>query len=1346
MKNVLPVSDIMRWIVTMMLMIDSATSSGQSYKLYSSDSDLSSSLITRLYQDRHNIIWIATENGLNRFDGSKVTQYYHNPADSTSLCNDYVYAICEDKDGNLIIGTHKGVQVYDYASDSFGKVSVYDDGTPFETNIRGLLPLDNGEILVSGDYLCSLRIENGRPIARRLNFISGVATDKLLLDTRDNIWISSERNGLYRKSSDGRIARYFDDDASTLIDMILDLDGNLYAAVIDKGMFRYDSANDVFVKVLDDPRLPINNLKAVGKNEIYIATDGKGLKSFNCVTRKTEDILYNMQSFDFSTAKIHSILQDNAWNIWLAIYQRGIVMIPKETGPFRYIGSKSIEKDIIGHNCITSFSRIPSGDMLIGTDNDGLYSITDDGRKGVHFKPSGMKNSVPAIVLKIYVDSRSKIWIGSFIDGLCVFDYNTGYCNYMEGLVDDNGNTVIGVSDIVEDGYGRLWIATIGGGIYYYDLNTSILHKYQTEVGPAINSWTNALALDNDGNLYIGTYNGIYSINTTDQSLTQGKYLPKYLVYDIMSDDGGLLWIGTSEGLLCWDITEDTVVKYTTADRLPSNTIYAIKRDENGNIWIGTNNGLSRFNPRVGSFANYSVDDGLQGREFSKKASYKDSNGMLWFGGINGITYFNPQIIKDISYNWKIRLTGFYIQGDRPVNTKTMSGGDRIVYSPIFDATDFYLSHDDNSFSLEMAPVEYNAPNQLAFQYSVNDGEWTMVSRGINRIYFNNLSPGNYRIRVRAVDGDRASDDNIYNVHIASPWWRSKSAYLAYFIMILVIAFVILWQRNIIINKRKEIREREIHEEINDAKLTFMTNIMHEIRTPMTLIAGPLGTIMTDDKDPGRQRMYHTMHRNIERILSLVNQLIDLRRLDKCKLSLKFAQIDIVAFINNIIQLYEYQNLNRNISLEFDHESSDRLDVWISPMYFDKIIGNLLSNAFKYTPTGGNISIRLKVHYNSNLDEPLNNHVEIVVDDNGIGIDPADLENIFNRFYQGKNSYNISKPGTGIGLDLARSLVKLHFGTIHAENNQYGGARFVVRLPLGNSHLSKEDLCEDEVALNSGISKSVESVESLSLDETKQRSSSKNKVLVVEDDDEIRQYIINALSPYYHMLEADNGKEGISIAFKHKPNLIISDIMMPEMDGMSMCQSIKRNINLNHIPVILLTAKVEESDNMKGLEAGADAYITKPFTVKFLKRNVDSLLAKYEQLRNTFGDRQIQDGKLDEISVKSHDEKLMDRIMSVINSNLDNQNLTADFIADKVGLSRTHLYRKLKELTNQSTRDFIRNVRLRQAANLMSQKHYTVNEVARLTGFSDANNFSTAFKKLYGVSPTEYMTENSSVK
>lgn len=1334
----------------------------QTGQLFSADKEISNSLIYNIYQDTKGVVWISTEDGLNRYDGVKFTTYKHDKNDSLSLKHNFVRLFFEDSKGRFLVGFYNGLQIYDYAANTFQNVPMLlNNGEPFKAHVVSILERKNGEIImgtsIQGIY--QLTFDNGNTVAKQVNrFVPSNFIISMYEDKEESIWVSTEDKGLFRLTKDNKLKNFFKYDdiiLNNISSICEDGEGNLLVGSLTKGLFRHDKTTDRFIPVEypENPNLAIKTLYVNSPDEIYIGTDGNGVKIYHVNEKNITNADFSLTGFDFEKSKVHTILRDEAGNLWLGIYQKGVLLIPAQTNNFDYIGYKLINNNTIGSNCIMSLLEDHNGVLWVGTDNDGLYAVSLDGKQYAHFTHTN-EYSVPNTIMSLYEDSNNNIWIGSYLNGLAKLDRNTGRCEYISDLVDEYGNYVQRVYSMVEDVNKQLWIGTMGAGLFSMDLQTGEITNQNkaTITGKdnpddiLFNYWITCLLYDDKGEkLYIGTYDGLACLDLKNGSYLStfdtGQKLTGTVVYSLLKDKDGNIWAGTYEGLACIGKDDHEATIYTINDGLPSNVICAVKEGNDGNIWISTHYGISQFDRINKSFINYYANDGLQGNEFSKGAAFVDKKKHLIFGGINGITYFYPEEICFQEKKLNIRITDFYIH-NLPVKKGMKSGSHDIIQTSVMDADQFYLSHKDNSFSIEFSVMEFNNPERITYMYRIDDEAWITLHPGTNRISFSNLSPGKYNFKVKAKDYNSYSDEKHITVHISPPWYATIWARLIYFLIASAVIYLLIIYIKQRYRSRQEMLEHQHAEEINEAKLQFFINIAHEIRTPMSLIISPLKKLITSDQNDERNKSYRTIYRNADRILNLINQLMDIRKIDKGIMLMKFQEIEAVHFIKDLYSYFEYQAKTKNIAFGF-HAESEEVKVWVDPKNFDKVILNILSNAFKYTPDNGKIDIFIKVREEQGVDSRTKKYLEVVVADNGIGIKEEERERIFERFYQIRNSYNNSNISTGIGLHLTRSLVYLHHGKIRADKNEDKGSRIIVQIPLGKEHLKTEEL-EDNPELMQKTDYTVKEADKLPTADAviKPKSKTKYRIMVIEDDEEIRSYVQHELSDHYHVSGFTNGKEALAAILKRAPDLVISDVMMPEMDGITLCRKIKQNININYIPVILLTAKSKEEDNLEGLSMGADAYIAKPFNMEILKETVNNIIHNREILRNTYKGNQQQEDKVRKIQLKSADEKLMEKVMKVINDHISNPDLSVEMITDIVGISRVHLHRKLKELTNQTTRDFIRNIRLKQAADLLRDKNLTISEVAEATGFTNLGHFSSAFKDLYGVPPRVYMEEH----
>lgn len=1346
----------------------------QTGKFYSTDKELSNSLINAVYQDRKGFIWIATENGLNKFDGTRFSIYRHNATDSTSLKNNYVRTLFEDSRGNFWIGCINGLQRYDRATDNFHELFISRKDGRKNPHITSIIERRNGDLWIatSGQGAISLK-KNSNPASFHIETeltdrIGSNYLNVIFEDSRQNLWIATEEKGLYRYSPESKELKSYKapyhiagDDVSAICE---DAHGQIFVGTLTKGLFRLSSRQEGnFEPVLYQNRMNLNirTLIIDTRGKLIIGTDGEGVKEYQPQQDIIVDSEINAGPFDFSKSKVHSLIEDKDHNLWLGIFQKGLILVPGISNKFDYYGYKSIHNNTIGSSCVMAIHTDEQATIWIGTDNDGLYAINDQGKQLRHYThQAGNPQSVPGTILCLYEDSNQELWLGSYFDGLARMNKQTGTCQDATSLLQGNLNAgKPKVSCIIEDKNKNLWVGTYGSGLYKINLPTQHVTYYEStrnenddwSINRLPNDWISYLLEDREGMIWIGTYKGLAVLNPqTDNFINykkQNNLLPGYVVYSLLESSNGEIWAGTSEGLVCLNKDRLTPVLFTTADGLPSDIICGLAEDEKKNIWISTHQGISKLNPPEKKFINYYAGDGLQGNEFTRTAVFKDKRGKIFFGGTNGVTAFYPQDITEIKKEMNVLITGFHV-ANRPVKKGDKSGNNVITDTAVMDTEQFTLAYNENTFSIDFSVLEFSNPDRISYQYKIKElgDEWISTQPGTNRVTYSSLKPGKYTFSVQARDHNNFSNIRTVTIAITPPWYQTWWAKVIWGCLGALLIYALTMYILSRIRHRQEVMRQKHMEQINEAKLQFFINISHEIRTPMTLIISPLEKLLAEHSE--KQPVYLMIYRNAQRILRLINQLMDIRKLDKGQMHLKFRETDIVGFINDLMQTFNYQAQKKNITFTFEKEleGADSLKVWIDLNNFDKVLMNVLSNAFKYTHEGGNIEVSLKTGHNDAYRGALKDYFEIDITDNGIGIDKNKIEQIFERFYQIDNDMTQSNFGTGIGLHLSRSLVELHHGIIKAENREDGqGTRFIIRLPLGSNHLKAEELENPE---ETGSEPTISQLPKDSIYETeeenktneyrKPKAKTRYRVLIVEDDEEIRRYTRSELDSDFRIYECTNGREGLETILKEKPDLVISDVMMPEMDGITLCRKIKQNININHIPIILLTAKSKAEDQIEGLEIGADAYIVKPFNTELLRTTISNLIANRERLRGKLvGEQQVEE-KITKIEMKSNDEILMSKVMKTINNHLADPTLNVEMLAANVGMSRVHMHRKLKELTNQSARDFIRSIRLKQAANLLREKNLSVSEVAYATGFSNLSHFSNTFRDFYGISPSEY--------
>ena len=1320
-------------LTTISALLFTLSSYAQMGTFYNPDRQLSSSMVSQVYLDHNGFLWVATRDGLNRYDGYQFRVYRReNPVDSTLKTN-MVNAIVQDRNGLFYVGLYAGIQTWD--GKGFYNVKTL-DWRGNENSCYGSCFLEraNGDILAGTSGLGVIKFKNKTTAQQMGGPLASLHTVSALLeDRKGNLWLVSDEKGL--QCFDGKQATSYMQDLRSLMVTCLceDTQGNIYAGTTSAGVFRL--VDHDFVQLSATSGMSVASMFCNRKGEIVIGCDGQGVAVYNPESGTLNVNPYYSPEVDLSGAKVYSITEDNRGNLWLGMLQKGVYKQPVALKGFHYMGYRLGPQNQIGTASVSRVMLDSKQQTWVGTDKGGLYCFDASDRLVKHYT-----TEVPSVIMALTEGKDGRIWIGSYREGYGYIDPVSRTYHHVDYPQDGH----LSVMDIDVDDQGRLWAATMRWGVFCMSPDGKVLKRYMKAEGADRNRQLNSIANDfvaqvslspDYKRLYASTSIGVCCLDIESDSWTKifGTNCLDYGRFTRVAEEyDGYLWEGTPEGLFCYRLKDGQKKRYTKADGLPDNAIASIIRDKQGKLWLGTSHGLCQMDPKTGKTRNYFVDDGLQANEFSDGAVWMSQDGIILFGGTGGVTWFKPEDIVSRTWEPKVQITAFIING-QPANSATYSGKYKVSNSSIFASNHFELSYNDNSFSLQFSTLTYENPEHISYLYSINGEPFIRMQQGDNVLNFSHLPSGNYRFRVKAERNGVETTTRDFTVVVHTPWYRSAWAYFFYALVI----GLFLWQFLAYRRHREQARLRiqsHLHaEELGEAKIRFFMNMSHEIRTPMTLIITPLMQLLKNDTDPSRRSTYETIKRNAERILSLINQMMDLRKIDKGQMQMRMSETDLVGFITDIYHLFGSQAKTKGITLLFEHDT-DSLPVWIDRQNFDKVVMNILSNAFKFTPPGGEIGIRLTHDATT---------ATIAVRDNGEQIPADKLDKIFLRFYQTTSSVNDRHAGTGIGLDLTRSLVELHHGTISAHNLEQG-CEFVINIPLGNTHLKPEEIIQEQEEVATLMPESL--MEEEPVEEVKPVSnSSQNRrltLVIAEDDDEIRNYLESELSQEYDVHPCQNGREALGEILRTMPDLVISDVMMPEMDGNTLCAKLKSNPETNIIPVILLTAKSRDEDKLEGLETGADAYLVKPFNMDILRRKVVNLIDSHRLLRLKYTRNDNLEEQLDDVTVKSPDEKLLERIMECVNKNLSNSDLNVDMIADQAGVSRVHLHRKMKELTGQTPHDFIRNIRLKKAAQLLAMPGMNVTEVMYACGFSNSASFSTLFKKVYGMSPRDYMKEH----
>ena len=1322
-------------LLTLFLLCLSMGLHAQMGKYFTTDShQLSSSYVTQVYLDHDGFLWATTRNGINRYDGYQFRVFKKENESDKTLASNYVNCMMQDRNGLFYFGMYGALQTWD--GEEFHNVTLLDHhGKESYGYATCFLERANGDVLVGSSGLGVMKVTNAHTAQQLGGLFASIHTvNSLLEDKAGRLWMVTDQTGLI--CYDGKQLRRYLTDRKELIlgQLCSDHDGHIFVGS-NAGLYRQQG--DDFVHVAATGQKEVSSIYCDRYNCIIVGYDGKGIAIYDPRKDTLIDNPFFSQEVDLSKSKVYSILEDNSGNLWFGMLQKGIYRQPIAFSGFQYMGYKlGGSRNVMGYACVVSVLIDSQKRAWIGTDKDGIYIITPEGRLVRH-----LSEGYPSSVMALAEGPDGRIWIGTYGDGGGSIDPNT--FQYHRFNYPDDDHLVI--MDIEADKQGRLWFATMRHGIVCYKPADGQFRTYTMADNapnkPTMNSITNdyisQVSLSPDGSrLIVATSMGLCCLDIASDSWTKtfGVNCLNYSVpIRVAREYDGRIWYGTNAGLYCYDLTSKKTTHYTTGDGLPSNGIGSIERDRHGDLWLATDHGLAVFNPEKGPQMNFFADDGLQSNEFSDGASCATANGLILLGGTGGVTWFKPEDIHQSQWKANVQLTALTINGE-PISTATRSGGYQVTDTTVTASSHFVLGYHDNSFSIHLSTLTYENPEHIVFRYSINGEPFRALPAGHNELSFSHLPPGTYRFRVKAERSGFETPERSFTVIVHSPWYRSAWAYFFYALIIGLFAWQYLAYRHHREQNRLRLQAHIHAEEMGEAKLRFFMNISHEIRTPMTLIITPLLSLIKKEDDPERKSVYETIRRNAERILSLINQMMDLRKIDKGQMQMRMSERDLVAFINDIYTLFNHQAKIRQITFTFDHDC-DELPVWIDRSNFDKVVVNVLSNAFKYTHSGGKIGIRLTHDATT---------ATIAIRDNGEKIPENQLEKIFQRFYQADSFTNDRNAGTGIGLDLTRSLVEMHHGTITVHNLDEG-CEFVITIPLGHAHLKPEEMIsESELPQEplAGLQAALDQPEEEETTPYEPIDSHATTIVIAEDDDEIRSYLEAELSKDYDVHVCVNGREALTEVYRVKPSLVISDVMMPEMDGNALCSQLKTNSSTNFIPVILLTARSRDEDRLEGLETGADAYIVKPFNMDILRRTIVNLLNSRRLLKMKYERTDELEERVDDIRLKSPDEKLLEKIMDCIRKNITNSDLNIDMISDEVGISRVHLHRKMKELTGQTPHDFIRSIRLKKAAQLLAEKGMNVTEVMYACGFANSASFSTIFRKYYGMSPRDYMREH----
>lgn len=1334
---------------------------------------ISQNTVTKIWQDQDGFMWFGTRYGLNKFDGRYFTQYFADRKDSTSLSDSRINDATIDKDGNFWIATDRGINFYHQKKGTFSSYT-HDPHDPntLGSNFVVSLFVDHEGVLWAGSEgqgLSRYQPESQTFFRFRNNqddpySISGNHIYVMSEDDQGNLWVGVRGGGLnlYDRNSK-RFLTYnlHDSQASNSPRSLFPKKNGLWVGA-NKGLFSLIYEADRYtiepVIIPSQPKLSaalaeatILSLLEDNQGNLWIGTENDGLYLLNAEQTTLVHYVHARENENgISGNSIWSLFQDNTGVIWIGTYNNGLDKIDPLHTVIRQYRQNPMKKNTVGYDLISSFVEDEDRGLWIGTDGGGLNFLDyQSGEMKLYREGNGPDHITGDAVLSLLKHSNGDLWVASWEGGVSILrKEKQQFDKIVYDPNDPNALSGPHAFFLMEDSRGNMWVSVFRDGINIYDKSGKLVKRlaYTPETPLSISNQKIRCMLETDpGIFWLGTegtgvdkitidenYNIVSKDNYTSTTSGFGG-LSHDVISHIHQGTNGDLWMATFGGgvnILPADGSDFVVLNRTNG--LSSDIVLSIEEDEKGHTWLGTADGLCRVSPGF-NIMKFDQDDGIENVEFTKSASFVSKTGELYFGSNKGYFRFDPVNIRHNDEVPEVVLTGFQVTGREDLNfTRTAS-----LYDA-FPDREIDLKYNENDFSFQFSVLNFSQPNKNQYAYMLKgyDDDWITSENGRN-ITYTNVLPGTYTFMAKGSNNDGVWNETgaSIKVVIRRPWFFSNLAVVIYFLVFLFLLF--LFRQSIINRERLKNQLQTEHgqltrmQEMNKLKSRFFANISHEFRTPLTLIIGPLKSLISGTYKGDPVNQYRIMARNAERLLRLINQILDLSRLESGAVKLKANKLDIVKFLKPIAHAFTSYAERQFIDYKctFPEEA---VEIYFEPDKIEKVVINLLSNAFKFTPEFKKIEVEVK-------DTP--EAIKIIVSDAGIGIPSDQLDFIFDRFYQIDNG---DKKGSGIGLALTKEVIDLHKGKIEVDSREGEGTTFTVSLQKGMLHLPEGTILDEESTIHHFEEdfKELEMVKNngpLEVDDpVLNPEEDLPLVLIAEDNEDMRLFISEYLVSDYRIIETTNGEEALEAAVEKIPDVIVSDIIMPKMNGYELCQKIKSDEKTSHIPIILLTAKASGESTEKGFELGADYYVTKPFNPKLLELRIKNMLKTRDQMRQQLTALQETHVEPRDLKIASKDQEFLKKAIKCLEENLSNSNFGVDDLYRELGLSRTQLYRKLKGLVGQSANEFIRSFRLKRAAQLLKQQEMTISEVTYYVGFNDLQYFRYCFKKQFGSNPSEY--------
>lgn len=1277
---------------------------------------------TGFCQDKEGYIWIGTHRGLIRFDGNDYDIYRHDDVRDGSLSDSRVLDVLCDSNGRVWIATANGLNLYIPDTDTFKVISL--PSKSFYGYIIAMAEQADGTVtfIASGVGLYVISFKDDEPVAVKYTYnTEGKIFNTIVCGDNGKMYMGVHEGIVYVMASNGNLTPVNVSKGEYIVDLSIESDGNVLVGSLNE-LYRINVKTLEVTHLQMDGKITINKLSNAHKDRVYIGTSDRGLWQVKAGSGKVEPATEIYSPFvNLSNGNIGAVFSAPEGNLWIGCNYKGVVMVPGKKMPFTYL---KLDR---------SFPDFDGGISSLALWKGNVVAAIDHGRIGVIAPNGNIQRSVTlpfrALITSIELLDGDKALLGVAGDGVWQLDLITGVLSkYLD--IPGKYPYVILARGMESD----LYVGVHGEGLLRYDMATWDKEWIPFENGNEkgfSNSFITSMTASHDGKLWVCTYSGLACIDLKTHKEIEVNQLPflNGTTFTAAPLKDGSVLAGTSQGLIHYDLKKGVIKKYTSNEGLTDNDVRSVVVDGKGGVWMGTVRGLSYMPSGSDKILSYYGGYGLVENQFNN-AVYSKATDRVYAGNDLGMTSFRPEDVPSPGFDQEVKVSAFYLNGERLGRTPR-DGRHEAIKGSFVKPEALYLPYKDNALTLRMSTMDYRDDSNISYMWRLGGkDDWIQNPPGENLIYLPHLDPGVYDFEVCAFENNVKSKPTLIKIHIASPWYLSIWAKMAY----LIIFLALVWLGWTAFRKKRD-------ERINDEKIKFFMDLSHDLRSPITLILSPLESLMKQPFDAEVKGKLKIMHRNVYRMMSLVNQMLDIRKLEKGKMNLYCKQTEINSFVGELVEMFRTQAEDKTQTLSFEGLPEER-KIWLDRNNFDKILANIVSNAIKYTPKEGSVDVSLAVEQDARLGECL----RVSVTDTGIGLDSKVEARIFERFYRVESDHTQSSMGFGIGLDLCRRLATLHHGVISGCNRDDGvrGSVFTLRIPLEEKYYAEEEL-KSGTSAQSGAERQIVGPPASPAGDLTSRpkvSTSGKYILFIDDDEEMRSYVSAQLGKIYKVKTAANGVEALKMIGIREPDIIISDVIMPAMDGLTLLKRLKSKAETNHIPVILLTSKVGVSDRMAGWERGADGYLGKPFNIDELEALVSTLLENRLRMKGKFSGAQETEGKIVSPEMKGNDEMLMERIMKVINQYIEDPQLNVEKLSVEVGVSRAHLHRKMKEMIGMTPSDYIRNIRLKQACELLKREDIEVTQVAYKIGFASQSHFSTHFKRYTGFSPSEYRAKN----